>query len=98
MLLRLGNRLVLGVTLILLIGVAGLVVVRTAYSGRVLPSVYVADIPVGGMSETDAYALVDQRASTLLNEVFVFDYDGRQWTTSLADLGVQAGTRHTPNR
>jgi vancomycin resistance protein YoaR len=83
------------VTLILLIGVAGLVVVRTAYSGRVLPSVYVADIPVGGMSETDAYALVDQRASTLLNEVFVFDYDGRQWTTSLADLGVQADVQRS---
>ena len=34
-------------------------------------------------------AAVQQRASTLVGETFVFDYDGRQWTTTLADLGVQ---------
>jgi vancomycin resistance protein YoaR len=94
-LLRLGNRLALGLTLLLLLGVAGLVVVRTMYSGRVLPSVYVADVSVGGMTKADAYVAVERRTAGLLNETFVFDYDGRQWTTTLADLGVQADVQRS---
>jgi vancomycin resistance protein YoaR len=89
LLLGFGNRLVLLLTAVLLIGVLGLVAVRAMYSGKVLPSVYVADVPVGGLSKDEAYAAVQQRASTLVSETFVFDYDGRQWTTTLADLGVQ---------
>ena len=78
------------VTLALLVGTAGLFVMRTMYSGKVMPSVYVADVPVGGMTEAEALAAVEKRASTLLNSTIVFDYDGRQWTTTLADLGVQS--------
>jgi hypothetical protein len=88
-LLGLGNRLVILLTLLLLVGVTGLVVIRGMYSGKVMPSVYVADVPVGGMSKDEALAAVQQRASSLVGETFVFDYDGRQWTTTLADLGVQ---------
>ena len=88
-LLGFGNRLVILLTLLLLVGVTGLVVTRAMYSGKVMPSVYVADVPVGGMSKDEALAAVQQRASSLVGETFVFDYNGRQWTTSLADLGVQ---------
>ena len=89
-LLHLSNRLAVAITVLLLIGVAGLLSVRTFYSGKVMPSVYIADVPVGGMSKADALAAVNARSSGLLNDTFVFDYDGRQWTSSLADLGVQA--------
>ena len=88
-LLGFGNRLVILLTLLLLVGVTGLAVTRAMYSGKVMPSVYVADVPVGGMSKDEALAAVQQRASSLVGETFVFDYNGRQWTTSLADLGVQ---------
>jgi vancomycin resistance protein YoaR len=91
-LLRIGHRLALALTILLVCGVAGLYAVRAIYSGKVLPSVYVADIPVGGLTKAEAQAAVDTRASALLNATMVFDYDGRQWTTTLGQLGVASDT------
>jgi vancomycin resistance protein YoaR len=91
--LRLGNSLAIGLTALLLLTAVGLLAVRLLYNGQVLPSVYVEDVPVGGLSRDEAYALVDQRANSILNETFVFDYDGRQWTTTLAGLGLHVDVR-----
>jgi vancomycin resistance protein YoaR len=93
--LRLGNGLAIGTTLLLLCAAVGLLAFRLLFSGQVLPSVYVEDVPVGGLSREEAYSLVDQRAASILNATFVFDYDGRQWTTTLAGLGLQADVRGT---
>ncbi len=90
LLLRVGHRLALVVTLALLVGVAGLFAMRSMYSGKVMPSVYVADVAVGGMTRDEAQAAVEARSSALLSSTIVFDYDGRQWTTTLADLGVKS--------
>jgi hypothetical protein len=55
-LLRIGHRLALALTILLVCGVAGLYAVRAIYSGKVLPSVYVADVPVGGLTKSEAQA------------------------------------------
>lgn len=90
--LRVAHRLALVATLVLLVGVSALMLVRTMYGDKVMPSVYVADVPVGGLSRAEAQAAVDQRAQELLTSTLVFDYEGRQWTTTLASMGVQADT------
>lgn len=89
-LLRVGHRLAVLVTIALLIGAAGLFTLRMMYSGKVMPSVYVSDVPVGGMTREEALAAVEERANGLLTATIVFDYDGRQWATTLADLGVRS--------
>lgn len=95
---RIGHRLALAVTILLVCGVGGLYAVRAMYGGQVLPSVYVADVPVGGMSKSEAQAAVAARANSLLNATMVFDFDGRQWTTTLAELGVSADTAGSVDR
>ena len=50
-LLRAAHRLALLATLLLLVGVSALLIVRTLYGDKVMPSVYVADVPVGGLSK-----------------------------------------------
>lgn len=62
------------------------------YGGKVLPSVSVASVPVGGMTRAEAQAAVDERANTLLNGTFAFDFQGQTWTTTLSDLGATVDT------
>lgn len=91
-LLRIGHRLALAITILLVCGIGGLYAVRTIYEGKVLPSVYVADLAVGRMNKAEAQAAVDLRADSLLSATLIFDHEGRQWTTTLADLGVTVDT------
>jgi len=89
---RIGHILAVVSAAILLIAAGSLYVFRTMYGDKVLPSVYVADVQVGGMTQTEAQAAVDARANALLSETFAFDFQGRTWTTTLGDLGVTANT------
>ena len=90
---KVGHFLAVAAAIALLIGAGSLLVFRSMYGGKVLPSVSVGGVPVGGMSQADAQAAVDQRASSILNTQIVFTYAGQTWTTSPASLGVTAGTQ-----
>ena len=89
---RIGHILAVASAIVLLVGAGALFVFRAMYGDHVLPSITVADVPVGGMTRADAQAAVDARANTLLNGPIVFDYNGQTWTTSLSQLGVTANT------
>jgi vancomycin resistance protein YoaR len=66
----------------------GLVVFRVAYADRVYPAVAVGDVPVGGLTMSQAEAKLTDRAEQLENGTFTFTYKGKVWTPSLSELGV----------
>jgi vancomycin resistance protein YoaR len=66
----------------------GLVVFRIAYNDKVYPAVVVGDVPVGGLTMSQAEARLTDRATQLENGTFTFTYKGKVWTPSLSELGV----------
>jgi vancomycin resistance protein YoaR len=92
---RLGHivhRLVVALAAVALVTAFVLGVFRTRYDDRVLPSVVVADVEIGGMTRAEAQSAVATRVDGLLDAPVTFNYDGRTWTTSLRELGVSADT------
>jgi vancomycin resistance protein YoaR len=66
----------------------GLVVFRIVYTDRVYPAVVVGDVPVGGLTMSQAEAKLVDRAEQLENGTFTFSFEGKTWTPSLSELGV----------
>ena len=89
-LIHLLHRLVVASAVVLLVATMTLVVFRNRYDGKVMPSVIVADVAVGGLSRQGAEAAVLQRADTLLTTPLTFSYQGLSWTPTLTQLGVTA--------
>ncbi len=73
---------------IVLLFAVGLVVFRVAYADRVYPAVVVGDVPVGGLTISQAEAKLTDRANAMENGTFTFTYQGKVWTPSLSELGV----------
>lgn len=68
--------------------VIGLVVFRLVYAERVYPAVVVGDVPVGGLTLTEAEARLNDRAADLERGTIAFTYDGQTWMPTLDELGV----------
>ena len=73
---------------LLLIGAVGLFLFRMAYSDRIYPAVTVGDVPVGGLTAGEAETRLDQRATEIEGNSLVFSYNGKTWSPTLAELGV----------
>lgn len=85
---RLTQRLVLGLAILLLAITGSLTVVRATYQDRIYPAVRVADLNVGGLSELDARALIQQRADSLEQGTVTFSYGDLTWQPTLTELGA----------
>jgi vancomycin resistance protein YoaR len=86
---RVGTRAVIGVGVLLLLTAWVLFLMRTYYDNRIYPTVYVADMRIGGMNYDDAKAVLDNRAATLNEQAISFTYQGRTWSPKLSDLGIR---------
>ncbi len=82
------TRFAIAVVSLLLIAAIGLFLFRMAYSDRIYPAVAVGDVPVGGLTIGAAQERLSQRANTLEDDVLVFSYNGKMWSPTLAELGV----------
>lgn len=83
-----GFRAVAGLAVIMLVAAAGLFTFRTSYADRVYPSVFVANVPVGGLTYTEAKDAVQRNVDELLATKLAFSYAGSTWQPTLAELGV----------
>jgi Putative peptidoglycan binding domain len=86
---RVGTRAVIGVGVLLLLTAWTLFLMRTYYDDRIYPTVYVADMQIGGLSYDDAKAVLENRAATLNEQAISFTYQGRTWSPKLSDLGIR---------
>ncbi|HYH12038.1 MAG TPA: peptidoglycan binding domain-containing protein, partial [Thermomicrobiales bacterium] len=82
------RRILTAVILTLLVLVIGLVSFRFVYADRVYPAVVVGDVPVGGLTISEAQARLQERAAVLEHGTITFSFEGRTWTPTLSELGV----------
>lgn len=82
------RRLFTALLLTLLVLVIGLVTFRLVYADRVYPAVVVGDVPVGGLTVSEAEARLQERATVLDEGTVTFILDGQRWTPTLSELGV----------
>jgi vancomycin resistance protein YoaR len=68
--------------------VTGLLVFRAMYADRVYPAVVVGDVPVGGLTTSEAQALLTDRAADLEHGTITFSYQDQTWMPSLSELGA----------
>lgn len=59
---------------------------------RVMGGLVVAGQPVGGLSYTQAHAVLSQRAAQFDNQRVILSYQGKSWQPTLAELGVTLDT------
>jgi len=86
---KLLTRAVIGLALLLLVAAAALGLLRTAHEGRVYPAIHVADLALGGMPRAEAEAALQARAAAVEAAPVVFQHEGREWRSSLGELGVR---------
>ena len=89
------HRLAVASAVLALVVAMTLVVFRNRYDGKVMPSVVIADVAVGGLSREAAEAAVVQRGESLLNAPMSFSYQGLSWNPTLAQLGVAADSNRS---
>ena len=87
-LVRLLPRALFVASLVMLLVAGGLLGFRSAYGDRVYPGVAVGDVPLGGLDQDAARALLAERAAVLGSQTLSFTHGDRTWTAPLADLGV----------
>lgn len=85
-------RLVAGAGLLLLVLAIGLLAFRLMFDDRIYPAVVVGDVPVGGLTASQAAERVRDRANDLNLNSISFTYEGQTWTPTLADLGATIET------
>jgi vancomycin resistance protein YoaR len=85
---RLGTRSVIGIAILLLLTAWTLLWMRMSYDNRIYPTVYVADMRLGGLSYSDAKGVLNNRAASLDNQAVTFTYGDRTWSPKLSELGV----------
>src|SRR4051794_18784944 len=59
-----------------------------SYDNRIYPTVYVADMRIGGLSYGDAKNVLNNRASSLDSQAVTFTYGDKTWSPKLSELGV----------
>ena len=85
---RLLPRAITGLALLLLVLTIGLFAFRAFYSERIYPAVTVGDVPVGGLTTSEAQDRLAERAAGLEQGTVAFSYAGQTWTPTLAEMGV----------
>ena len=72
----------------LLLAVVGLYALRTIYADKVYPSVFVADVDVGGLTYPEAQSLLQTRAESILTTSISLTDGAQEWTATFGELGV----------
>jgi len=67
----------------------GTVTLQITYAGRVLPGVHVLGVDLGGKTREEAQVVLAERLRQLEREPLVFQYEDREWRTTLAELGLR---------
>jgi vancomycin resistance protein YoaR len=73
---------------VLLVAAIALLVFRAMYNERIYPAVVVGDVNVGGLTTSEAEALLIERAANLERGTIAFTYQGMTWTPTLVELGA----------
>lgn len=95
---RLASRAVIGVAALLLVVAGALQWLQSSYDDRVFPSVYVADMNLGGMTVAEATNTLDERVDALNEAGITFSYGGQRWTPRLEELGVTFNAKWSLDR
>jgi vancomycin resistance protein YoaR len=83
-------RAAIGLAAVLMVAVVGLLLLRTAHDGRMYPAIVIADLPVGGLTYTEASHQLAQRAASIEQMPVSFQYGDHQWDATLASIGITA--------
>lgn len=62
------------------------------YAGRILPGVFIDDIPLGGYSQQEAQELLRIEFLPDIPQTITFTFDEQSWTTTSLELGIQYDT------
>lgn len=78
-----------GLLAIVALALAGvLVALRVTHADRIFPNIAVADVAIGGMPVDDAAAAIAARADSVETSAVSFTYQGKTWSTTLRDVGL----------
>lgn len=91
------SRTVLSLSILIFFAAAGLYAFRFSYRDQVFPSVFVMGADLGGMSYSEAEQTVKMSAEPLLSSRLTFTYEGRRWSPSFAEIGVELDAARTMN-
>ena len=86
---RLGRRAFLGGAVFSLASSIAVWRTRQVYSGRIYPSVSIAEVNVGGLSAHDAGARLQNWIGSLEHGMATLTYDDRIWSPTLRQLGIR---------
>lgn len=91
---------VLGCILALLVGVGAEVISSGIFSDvdQICEGVRIGSIDVGGMTEEEAMAVVEDQINRVLNTTVSIKVSGEELQTSVKDLGVSCDWRNTVNK
>jgi len=67
----------------------GLLGAERHYRGRILPNVYVAGVPLGGMTPAEAETALRQRFQSFQERPLTLTFEGRAWYPRGDQLGIQ---------
>jgi hypothetical protein len=91
------SRAVLSLAVLILLAAVGLYAFRASYEDKVYPSIYVMGSDFGGMTYPEAKDALQASAATLLDSQMTFTYEGRRWSPTYAEIGVQLDATATLN-
>ena len=89
------TRLTLGAALLLVLLAGGLLLLRSAHADRVYPAIYVANVPLGGMTRGEAHSALLAQADEVHATEVIFRHDDQEWRTTLRELGLTVGVDAT---
>lgn len=81
-------RAVLGLALLILATAGSLLWLRHSYDDRVYPAIHVGGVNIGGESIDDAREHIRLEATQIENSRATFTFGDKQWTPTLAELGI----------
>jgi vancomycin resistance protein YoaR len=74
---------------------AGLLLYGQSYANKTMRGVSVAGIDLGGLTEAEAAARIDQQITTVAPQQITFVHDGGHWSLPADDLGVRYDAQAT---
>lgn len=74
---------------LVLLVLGGLYAVEWRFRGRILPNIYIANVPVGGLSPDDAIATLRLHYQSLEQQPLTVVYEDRVWQPSGEEIGLQ---------
>ncbi len=81
-------RLFIATATLMLVLALALFAFRAFYGNRIYPAVMVGDVPVGGLSMSQAEAKMQQRANELESGLITFNYGGKTWHPTMSQIGA----------